>query len=313
MTGPFFSLLLALGASTLVHSAEPQAEATETTSLPKVTVTENRLQTFGFNVIVEATLKPNYPHVTEVLPNTAASRAGLRPGDRILKSDGKSAAVTVFSVTSWYPKDRGGRTTLSAKKGEEAAITGAPSVVWTLEVETFGVKAPRTLKLVLPTPSPRWGAAKWQPPEGRAPAKVVETGPLAERCREVLDNGIWSFPGNGARLLVSDPDPARFHLLGYHWEITAGGMEHGIFVTQQRGRTEVLLTTFKDGEVNIYLTSPAATLEKSTFWGGPKAKSKQAAIERHHAGFKSEVDFWLTKVGRVTGQWPFELLPENSK
>lgn len=310
------TVLLALGAPVTGRGTETPSGPDGISTLPKVTVEETRLESFGFDVILESALTARYPYVTKVLPNTAASKAGLRPGDRILKSNGKSAGVTAFTVGSWFPKMPGGGRAMKGEKiAEDAARAGERTIVWTLEVETRGLKESRTLKLVLPTPPPRWGSPNWQLPEGRPPTKVVETGPLAERCREVLDNGVWSSPGEntGTRLLVTEPDPARFHFLGYHWEIKSGGTTHIIFVTQHRGRTEVLLTKRDDHEMHFYLTTPAATLENSDHWGGPKTKTKAEATERIRAGFEAEVEFWLKKVRRGTGPWPFELAPDGSK
>ncbi|MEO6567781.1 MAG: PDZ domain-containing protein, partial [Opitutaceae bacterium] len=101
------------------------------------------------------------PIITAVVPNTAAAKAGLRPGDRILKSEGQVTVGGAFStgrLGKWYK--------IQKKKWAEVAA-GKKNVTWTLEIETPATKKVRTVKLVVPTPPPHWGASIWRAPEGR--------------------------------------------------------------------------------------------------------------------------------------------------
>lgn len=126
-------------------------------------------------------------------------------------------------------------------------------MTWTLAIESRGTTAaegvgradgrlnrqkPRTVTLSLPTP-PHWGAAVWRGPEGWPPSVIVETGPLAEQARAVLDHGIWAALDELFSSVIAGP-AAPFSQTGYEWSI-GGGREglHRIVVTQAGGRARV--------------------------------------------------------------------------
>lgn len=297
----------------------PEAEDSDTpevTSLAAYNVKADRIEDFGLRVThwTYSDKRPNVltvwfttfaPKITGVVPNTAAAKAGLQPGEIILKSEGRSTVGGLFSTGKfghWHKTQK--------KKSEEVAA-GKKSVTWTLEVESPVTKAVRTVKLVVPTPPPQWGASVWRAPEGRRPSIVAEPGPLAERSRAVLDNGIWMIVGRPvletafSQSMPSDAPPPT----GYEW-LLGGGKEarHRIFVTQFRGRTDVILETFSPfTEYCIYLTSPSGKLERAWRWG--RGKTVEMAPEEAHIGFEHEVDLWATKVGKVSPRWPFEVKP----
>lgn len=140
-------------------------------------------------------------------------------------------------------------------------------------------------------------------PEGRVPAVVKEEGPLAALAREVLDNGIWS-----NRAIWS----GQANSLGYEWRIVQPAGTHRIWVTQSRGKTEITLehhSPSRELEGSSFLTSPSGAMDAGRAVA-PKIKGKRREIsgEEVRAEFESEIDFWLHKVGRVTGRWPFEAL-----
>jgi hypothetical protein len=128
---------------------------------------------------------------------------------------------------------------------------------------------------------------------------VKEEGPLATLAREVLDNGIWSWRG----------DSLGF---GYEWRIVQPAGTHRIWVTQQRGKTEITLehrSPSPELEGSSFLTAPSGAMDQG-HCGAPKIKGKRRefSAEEVRAEFEAEIDFWLHKVGRVTGRWPFEAL-----
>jgi hypothetical protein len=135
-------------------------------SLAAYNVKADRIEDFGFRItepfftFVGIFPRAEAPYITEVLPNTAAAKAGLQPGDRILKSDGKSAAMTIFTSAKWAK--------LMRAKNAEAA-SGKKIVTWTLEIQPRGtrskagsaqtggklaVQSPKVVTLRLPTPPP---------------------------------------------------------------------------------------------------------------------------------------------------------------
>ena len=307
-------MALALGcmASRLFAAAGPTddgageaEEAEDVTILAPFNVKADRVEDFGVRVALRydrdrsMTFWPvRTPLITAVVPNTAASKAGLKPGERILRSEGQSTTSSVFSFGKWRR--------LQQRKWAEVTA-GKKSVTWTLDVEAAGSKEVRTVKLVVPTAPPRWGATVWQKPEGRLPA-TTEPGPLAEFSRAVLDNGIWTLDWGTASLLgFTRPDLYKF--IGYGW--TLGDLEtaeHRVLVSQQRGRTDVVfIVRTKDDGMRTFFTSPSGALEKT--WGHPqKGKWGELPLEDGRAAFQQEMDFWLTRVGRVTGRWPFELI-----
>lgn len=251
------------------------------------------------------------PVIDDVLPNTAAAKAGLQPGDRILKSDGRSTAGSGFAERKWSD--------IAWQK--ELATRREPTVHWELEIESADRKQIRTVTLTVPTQPPRWGAAIWHPPAGRVLTIPIEAGPLAERARLILENGIWTREENRARTLgiVSDARP----FLGYGWTIRSregkDAFEHRIFVSQQRGRTDIILSVWSSTNDRripaiTYLTSPTAKLELA--WGiwderatAGKLRSEEVPRDRADGGFQRELEFRLKQVGKVSAQWPLELMP----
>lgn len=297
-------------------------ENDEILTLAAYNVTADRIEDFGIRVTssfysrqpkgtVGFFLSKFIPIVTAVVPNTAAARAGLQPGERILKSEGKVTVGGLFStgkLGKWHKTQ--------AKKWAEVAA-GKTHVAWTLEVETPATKAVRTVRLVVPTPPPHWGSSVWQKPEGRTPGTVAEPGPLAERSREILDNGIWTLlEGDVARALGVDVEvnvsgfPTGLEPTGYRWQIGTGREgAHYMFVTQFRGRTDVLLETNSPATGRrVYLTSPSGVLERAWQWSR-KEKTGEVPIEEERVGFEHELDLWTTKVETGTGRWPFALKP----
>lgn len=252
--------------------------------------------------------------VREVWPNTAAAKAGLKPGDRILKSDGRALTANLLT------EDRWGKLTwqkfVEARKGKE--------VKWGLEIQSADSKESRTVTLVVPSAPPRWGASIWQPPVGRVPAMVNESGPLAERAREVLNSGVWAmFDADLARNLGLRADGAR-PPIGFYWDIREqtgprSGMLHRMFATQQRGRTEIvfMVRSWTDRSVpeKTFLTSPGGALGIAWTYGksGKGTKTGDIPLPEADADFRRELDFWLTRVGKVSPQWPLELIPEKKR
>lgn len=317
---------------TTPRNASAAAESDEIVSLAAYTVKADRIEDFGLRVerlYTYSGKRPNgvtvwfskfAPKITAIVPNTAAAKAGLQPGERILKSDGQSALGGLFSTGKFGQWQK-----TQQKKWAEVAA-GKTNVTWTLEIESAGTRTVRTVKLVVPTPPPRWGASVWRTPEGRTPALVRESGPLAERSRAVLDNGIWILlPEPLPSVVGDDVSPAsESTATGYEWHIgdVREGL-HRIVVTQFQGRTQVLFETASPSTGRrIYLTSPSGVLERAWRWGRKeniammKAKTAQAIakigevpLEDARIGFAHELDLWTTRVAMGIGRWPFELTP----
>ena len=282
----FWFVLLSGSLAFAQGAAGPEIE--DVMTLPAFSVNGARMEEFGFRYNVTIAIPgPDFVIVSEIFPNTAAAKAGLRPGDQIFKIDGK--AVSAWSAVFKPNK-------IQERKWAELAA-GKSSVALTLEVGAPKTKARRTVVLTIPSPAPHWGSDKWSAPEGRVPAVIPEAGPLAALAREVLDNGIWS---------------GRADALGYEWRIVQPSGTHRIWVTQQRGRTEITLdhrSPSPELESSHFLTSPSGAMEQGA-GAAPKIKGKRREIsaEEIRAEFEAEFDFWLHKVGRVTGRWPFEAL-----
>lgn len=289
------------------NAADDSADAADdgVVSLAAYNVKADRIEDFGlrvgdpgfvFTVFVP---RPQAPFIEAVLPNTAASKVGLQPGDRILKSDGRSAAMTVFSADKW-------RKFMAAKNAEAAS---GRTVKWTLEIKPRGTEEIRTVTLTLPTPPPRWGSSVWHAPEGRQPATVAEPGPLAERSRVILDHGIWT--SVEARFLAAPPPSSTNPWpTGYQWAIggVADGGIHIMTVTQVSDRTEVLLETGSRMTSRwVYRTTPSGALEKA--WHFTRKFKGEVPIETARAGFEHELVLWATKIGKVSPRWPLELKP----
>jgi hypothetical protein len=308
-------------------------EIGDVTRMPAFKVTGERVEDFGFRVSAAYDPKrtriwPVYTPVVDVLlPNTAASRAGLRPGDRIVTSDGKSTASATFSIRNWHR--------IQERKWAELAA-GKKNVAWTLGVEPAEGYEVRTLVLVVPTPPPHWGGSIWQMPENRKPTAVPEPGPLAERAGLVLDNGIWTvlrtsyLRGFGLPVYREYP-----YFLCYEWTLQSGAVGHRIYASRYRGTTDVVLevisretrwqaspaapasgpsesltspTNVLASESHAFLTSPSGALEKA--WQLPQ--QREIPLDQARAEFQEEMDFWLEKAGKVSPRWPLELIAERS-
>lgn len=239
--------------------------------------------------------------IIAVVPNTAAAKAGLKPGDTIVTSDGQP-------VEQIRELDRSGRDVawrgFYVPSQKRAALAEGGNVSWLLEVQSYPPRsATRKVILTLPTEPPHWGAKTWVPPEGRTAATVSESGPLAERAQVVLDNGV-------AVMLRDDLArnlPHRTYFCGYQWSVDEG---RTLFVSQARGRTDLILQSGG----TYYLTSPTGVLE-----GAVRNERvpqldpwKTIPLSQAQPGFEREVDFWINKVGRISSRWPLELMAETA-
>ncbi|MEO6568679.1 MAG: hypothetical protein ABIO94_07930 [Opitutaceae bacterium] len=230
--------------------------------------------------------------ISEIFPNTAAARSGLRPGERVSKIDGKS--VSFFSMLSLVTKPQ----KLQQRKWAELEKGKKSTVSLVLEVYAPNSKETRNVTLVLPSPAPHWGSEKWSAPEGRTPAVVTEAGPLAALAREVLDNGIWT---------------GTYETTGYEWRIVQPSGMHRIRVTQQHGKTDISLEYRSPATGRSeFSASPSGAMERASGQPPKKRKLKETPPEELRAQFEAEIDFWLHKVGRVSGRWPFEALPNKT-
>jgi hypothetical protein len=250
------------------------------------------VENFGFQTTVARYGAKRVVLIVAVIPNTAAAKAGLQPGDTIISSDGMRVEVERMSGAwqgFYVPPAK--RTRL--ERGEE--------VSWKLEVRSH---APamfpiRTVTLTLPTPPPHWGSKIWSPPAGRAASNVAETGPLAERAKMILDNGV-------AIMLREDLAhnlPRRSYYFGYQWSVAEG---RTFIVSQARGRTDIILQSGK----NYFLTSPAAVLERAVINERVKQLDPWREIPTGEAepAFQTEVDFWVSGVGKISDRWPLEII-----
>jgi len=268
------------------ESAEHPLE--DVTILPPFSVKGERMEELGirFGGQIGIPTSNNRLMVAEVFPNTAAAKAGLHPGEWIDKIDGNPVGFTTILSVGFKPQK------LQERMWAELA-RGKKSVTLTMEVRAPRAKETRTVTLVLPSPPPHWGSDKWAAPEERAPAVVTEPGPLAALAREVLDNGI----STGA---YGHP--------GYEWRIVQPSSGHRITVAQQDGKTQIRLELLSPmtGQ-SAFTTSPSGAMESGLCYP-PKKKKPLENPEELRAQFEAEIDFWLHKVGRVTGRWPFEAL-----
>jgi hypothetical protein len=280
------ALALLSAASVWAQSSEHPLE--DVTILPPFSVKGERMEDLGirFSGQVGIPTSNNRLMVAEVFPNTAAAKAGLRPGEWIDKIDGKSVGFATILSVGFKPQKLQERLWAELERGKK-------SVTLTMEVRAPNAKETRTVKLVLPSPPPHWGSDKWAPPEGRTPAVVSEPGPLAALAREVMDNGIWT---------------SAYEHPGYELRIVQPDRGHRITVTQRAGKTEIRLEQLSAATGrSVFITSPAGALESG--WCYPPGKKKPLDDpEELRAQFEAEMDFWLHKVGRVTGRWPFEAL-----
>jgi hypothetical protein len=278
-------------------------EIEDVTILPAFQVKGARVEDFGFRffgiLIIPGT---SYVMVSEVFPNTPAAKAGLRPGELILKIDGKSMGI--------ISKMRKLRQMQERKWGE--LERGARSVTYSLEVRAPGAVTSHTVTMVIPSPAPHWGNEKWNPPEGRIPAVVKESGPLAVLTREVLDNGIWSIVPDSSYFNAPSRDVTP--ILGYEWRIVQPSGTHRIWVTQQRGKTEILLQHLSQAtDSGLFLTSPSGAMEKARCRPSKRERGREIPPEEIRGQFEAEMGFWLTRVGPITGRWPFDGSPVEAE
>ena len=300
-----FSILGVIASANAEGQADNSAEGDRdfVTMLAPYEVKGARLEDFGFRFVGRlAASGSSSVTVTEVYPNTAAAKAGLRPGELIYKIDGKS--MSFFSVMLKLHK-------MQERKWAELEA-GKKSVTYSLEVRAPGAAASRTVTMILPSPAPHWGSEKWNPPEGRMPAVVEEAGALAALARAVMDNGIWSVPQDSS--FLGDPALIEVPILGYEWRIVQPSGTHRIWVTQQRGKTEILLEHHsQETGSSLFLTSPSGAMEEARC-RPPKneGKRKETPPDEIRTQFGTEIEFWLTRVGRVTGRWPFEVLSDKT-
>lgn len=338
-----------LFAATLAHFITGNAVSQESTSptaaptevdehivqVEAFKVTGERLEDFGFRVshsfdsFRSKLLNRVYtPVVDVVLPNTAASKAGIRPGDRIISSDGESAVCDTPALREWR--------TIQKRKWSDVA-TGIAGATWTLQVETAGTGEIRTVIMDLPTPPPHWGSSKWRAPQDRTPLVISEGGPLAERAEQVFNNGIWTLLRESyTRGLQLPTNAAQPYFLCYQWTLWGESGGHRMYVSQQRGRIDIVLeaiqqeqrslfsgpATKKSPDRNLssettvfavrgqaYLTSPSGELLRAHTLTGQKEISLEAA----RSGFEEELNFWRTKVGKKSDLWPLEIIDSPAK
>lgn len=286
---PLLGLAVWLGVGVPAARAQTERMLDDVTSLPAVLVRGDRMEDLGLRLSVQVGIPTsnNRLSIAEVFPHTAAAKAGLRPGECIEKIDGKAVGIATLLSLGFKPQK------LQQRLWDELA-RGKPQVSVTLEVRAPAAKTTRTVTLTLPSKPPRWGGEKWSAPEGRAPAVVREAGPLAALAREVLDNGIWS---------------GSYDQPGFEWRIVQPAGGHRIWVRQQGGATEIRLEHFSpDTGHGEFTTSPTGAMETARWSPPPKQKGAVLSPEELRARFEAELDFWLHKVGRVTGRWPFEAL-----
>lgn len=318
--------------SALGATADPTANP-EPVRMAAFQVTGDMLEDFGFRVSPDPRVKglrlssDICPVVDLVLPNTAASKAGVRPGDRIVRSDGVRTGSMSPALGSWKAIQKKKWAQKPDARGE---------VVWTLEMDSLLGGPVRTVVLTLPTPAPHWGATVWSRPMDRPRFTVEEPGPLAERAEEILNHGIWMILResyvSGLRLLPADL------FLCYQWTLWDARGGHRMYVTQQRGRTDIILeaieratnspggltptkhapdktlasaTTTLAASAMAYLTSPAGKLEAAMRLG----RRDQRPLGEAEAGFNAELEFWLHRVGKTSPLWPLGVIepPPPSK
>ncbi len=296
---------LALAACMMAAAAEPppareaDPELEEIASMAAYTVQADRIEDFGFRIRgMIHLIGSTYPHVVAVYPHSAAARAGLRPGDRILQMDGKSAAASLFTLTKWG----------KIRKRKLAEVNAGKPVTWVLELEDPETKAVRTATLVVPTTGPRWGGKKWTQPAGRSAAIVSEPGPLAAHSRTILEHGVWSllspFTASAFGVEKDRAKPVR----GYEWVVVTGTTTRRMFVTQERGRTDIVLESLAKEARFSYLTSPAGDLREASR-RSRLLRGKDGSLDEARPGFEAERDFWLQQVGKFSDRWPLELDP----
>ena len=86
------AFLLVLSSGVVAFAQAPaDRELEDVTILPAFSVKGDRMEDLGvrFNITIGIPTSLNALTVSEVFPNTAAAKAGLRPGERVEKIDGK--------------------------------------------------------------------------------------------------------------------------------------------------------------------------------------------------------------------------------
>lgn len=332
---PVFWLLAVLGFVEPVRAVETTAGGAKI-ELPTLKVRGDPIEDFGFRV--SPAWDPTHstgmflaytPAVDLVLPNTAASKAGIRPGDRIVMADGQPTSSMSRSMRSWE---------LLQKRKWAEIKSGKSRIIWQLIVEPIWEPGnSRMVQLELPTPAPHWGATAWQAPTDRVPVVVPEPGPLAARAGDILNNGIWMLLRETYQKGFDLPvDAANPSFLCYQWTLWDAAGGHRMLVSRQRGRTDIIFelitrannspqdrgntpsrspddtlaasTTTLATRAVAYLTSPSGRLERAM----KLAPSQEIPLGDASAGFHAEVEFWLNKVGKTSPLWPLGVIKPSS-
>ncbi|HWA24124.1 MAG TPA: PDZ domain-containing protein [Lacunisphaera sp.] len=320
------ALAFPMAAAASVGMTEPKVD------LPAMKVQGDPLEDFGFRVspVLDVNrssglLRTYTPVVDLVLPNTAASKAGIHPGDRIVLADGQATGSVARSLRTWER--------LQKKKWAEIE-TGKSRITWELLVEPlWDPGKTRMVQLELPTPPPHWGSTNWQPPAGRTPVVVPEPGPLASRAEEILNNGIWMILREtyqkGFRLTTDAANPL---FLCFQWTLWDESGGHRMLVSRQRGQTDIVLEAIAESNnqprkggatpsrspdrtlaaatttlalrATAYLTSPSGRLEMAFELNGRGEVPPGDAS----AGFQAEKEFWLHRVGKTSPLWPLGVI-----
>lgn len=330
-------VLLLSGASPVLGDTASKPETKEqTVELPALKVVGDPVEDFGFRVspVFDPSrsfglLRHYTPVVDMVIPNTAASKAGLRPGDRIVMADNVPTGSPGRSLRTWQR--------LQKKKWDQIE-TGATGITWTLMAEPlWAPEDSRLVRLELPTPAPHWGATVWQAPSDRKPVTIPEPGPLAARAEEILNNGIWMILRETYQKGFDLPtDAANPMFLCFQWTLWDDRGGHRMWVSCQRGRTDIIfeaiarsnnqglfggnppsrtpdqtlasaVTTLATSGV-AYLTSPSGRLEKAVKLG----QEGELPLGAASAGFHAEMDFWLNKVGKTSPLWPLGVIDSSA-
>ncbi len=264
-------------------------------------VRANPVENFGFQVQRSTYAGRPIVQVIAVIPNTPAAKAGLKPGDTLIRSDGEPVEKI---REPGFGADAAWRGFYVPPTKRALLAAGQEDVTWTLEIRSHPPRGPtRTVTLTLPNPAPRWGAKIWAAPEGRAPAVVPEPGPLAARAKLIMDNGVWIM----LREDLAHNLPRRSYYYGFQWSVAEG---RTFIVSQARNRTDIILQAGK----TYYLSSPSGQLER-VVRNEPVAQLdpwKEIALPEALPAFEKEIDFWLRKVGKVSERWPLELIGEGA-
>jgi hypothetical protein len=328
-------LLMSCVASSSAEMASMPETKDKTIEMPALKIVGDPVEDFGFRVSPvfdprrsAGFLRYYTPVVDTVIPNTAASKAGLRPGDRIVLADNMPTGGSSRALREWQR--------LQKRKWAEIE-TGATRVTWTLVAESlWAPEDSRLVRLELPTPPPHWGATVWQAPRDRKSVTVPEPGPLAARAEEILNNGIWMILRETYQKGLDLPtDTANPMFLCFQWTLWDARGGHRMWVSRQRGRTDIIfevitrsnnqglfgastpsrtpdhslasaVTTLATRGV-AYLTSPSGRLEKAVKLG----QEEELPLGAASVGFHAEMDFWLSQVGKTSPLWPLGVIESS--